>query len=114
MQVKITIRYIQEVVAEAFSLTPELLRSQRQCRTLCVPRHMAMWLAYELTDQKVNVIAREFGRDPSAMPYALRSINNLRHDRPEVAEAMDAIAARLSGLSADISEHTKTPTEWMQ
>jgi chromosomal replication initiator protein len=56
-----TVREIQEQTAEAFGISVEALVSPSRAGSLAWPRHVAMYLARELTDQTLPAIGREFG-----------------------------------------------------
>ncbi len=68
-----TIEVIQDAVCLHFSLTREELLSRSRAERLAWPRHLAMYLARELTDHSLPVIGREFaGRDHSTVLNACR------------------------------------------
>ncbi len=68
-----TIEVIQDAVCAHFSITREELLSRSRAERLAWPRHVAMYLARELTDHSLPVIGREFaGRDHSTVLNACR------------------------------------------
>jgi chromosomal replication initiator protein len=68
-----TIEVIQDAVCAHFSITRADLLSRSRAERLAWPRHMAMYLARELTDHSLPVIGREFGgRDHSTVLNACR------------------------------------------
>ena len=81
-QQKVTVERIQRRVAEFFSVTLEELRGKRRHRTIVLPRHLAMYLARELTEASLPEIGRSFGgRDHTTILHALDKIHShLQHD----------------------------------
>ena len=56
-----TVREIQERTAEAFGVSVEALVSSSRVGSVAWPRHVAMYLSRELTDQTLPAIGRAFG-----------------------------------------------------
>jgi len=74
-QQKITIERIQRRVAEFFGLAVEELRGKRRNRAIILPRHVAMFLARELTQASLPELGRAFGgRDHTTILHALQKV----------------------------------------
>jgi chromosomal replication initiator protein len=56
-----TIKSIQEAVAQLFGLSVEELRGESTRRIGAMPRHIAIYLARQLTDASLPAIGRHFG-----------------------------------------------------
>jgi chromosomal replication initiator protein len=68
-----TIAAIQDAICAYFSVTREELLSRSRAQRLAWPRHVAIYLARELTDHSLPVIGREFGgRDHSTVLNACK------------------------------------------
>ena len=68
-----TVTEIQERTAEAFGVSVEALVSASRAGNLAWPRHVAMYLSRELTDQTLPAIGRAFGgRDHTTVLHAYK------------------------------------------
>jgi chromosomal replication initiator protein len=68
-----SLREIQEYTCEAFGISLDDLLSQSRARPLAWPRHVAMYLARELTDATLPAIGRAFGgRNHTTVLHAYR------------------------------------------
>ena len=76
---RITIEEIQRRVAAHYNIKPAELSSNRRARAVVRPRHVAMYLAKQLTSRSLPEIGRKFGkRDHTTVMYAIRRIEELR------------------------------------
>ena len=76
---RITIEEIQRRVAAHYNIKPAELSSSRRAQTVVRPRHVAMYLAKQLTSRSLPEIGRKFGkRDHTTVMYAIRRIEELR------------------------------------
>jgi chromosomal replication initiator protein len=68
-----SIETIQDAICAHFAISRDELLSRSRAQRLAWPRHVAMYLARELTDHSLPVIGREFGgRDHSTVLNACR------------------------------------------
>ena len=82
-------------VCAAFGLSHAALISDRRHKTVAWPRHMAMFLIYELTGLTTPQIARQFGdRDHSSVGHALRRVSDRIDRDPEVRETIKNLRAK--------------------
>lgn len=73
----ITIEQIQKESAEHFAVKPEELKAKKRTKNVALPRHVAMYLARELTDASLPKIGEEFGgRDHTTVMHAHKKISN--------------------------------------
>lgn len=94
----ISIDNIQRVVAEFYSIGFGDLVSKRRTRNLVLPRHLAMYLAKELTNHSLPEIGRAFGgRDHSTVLHANRKIDSLLQESSEVNDAYKQLKRSLGG-----------------
>jgi chromosomal replication initiator protein len=91
-----SIETIQHAICKYFSLTRDELLSRSRAQRLAWPRHVAIYLARELTDHSLPVIGREFGgRDHSTVLNACkRAAAHLATD-PEAYRAIEQLTADL-------------------
>ena len=74
----ITIEDIQRKVAQHYKIKPAELSSNRRAQVVVRPRHVAMYLAKQLTTRSLPEIGRKFGkRDHTTVLYAIRRIEDL-------------------------------------
>ncbi|MDZ5254882.1 chromosomal replication initiator protein DnaA [Clostridium sp. LIBA-8841] len=78
----VTIKTIQESVANYYNLRIDDLKSQRRTRNIAYPRQIAMYLSRKLTDMSLPKIGEEFGgRDHTTVIHAYEKISeNLKTD----------------------------------
>jgi chromosomal replication initiator protein len=93
---RITVDDIQKAVSEHFGLKKEDLLSERRTRAVARPRQAAMYLAKQLTTRSLPDIGRRFGgRDHTTVLHAVRRIEELRGQDPQLAADIEAIARKL-------------------
>ncbi|EGT3616383.1 chromosomal replication initiator protein DnaA [Clostridium perfringens] len=78
----VTVKTIQESVANYYNLRVDDLKSQRRTRNIAYPRQIAMYLSRKLTDMSLPKIGEEFGgRDHTTVIHAYEKISeNLKTD----------------------------------
>ena len=78
----VTVKTIQESVANYYNLRIEDLKSKRRTRNIAYPRQIAMYLSRKLTDMSLPKIGEEFGgRDHTTVIHAYEKISeNLKTD----------------------------------
>jgi len=74
---KITMELIQKKVAEYFDIKPSDMKTKKRTRQVAYPRHVAMYLAREMTDMTLPEIGGYFGgRDHSTVIHAFGKIES--------------------------------------
>ncbi len=97
-QKQLSIRLIQEVVAEHFGLTVHDLKVRNRSRNLVFPRHVAMYLTRLLTESSFPVIGDEFGgRDHTTVLHACEKIAAEIQQDPQLANTVNILKKRLLG-----------------
>jgi hypothetical protein len=97
---------IQEIVGASYGVTVADIRSPRRVPKWVLPRHVAMYLAYELAPGvSLPQVARAFARfDHTSVMYAVRKIAT-------ALESDQALATQINLLRIAIKEEfAKTPT----
>lgn len=92
------VRQIQRTVAAYFDIAlADMLSSRRQKATI-MPRHVAMYLAKELTPFSLPEIGRKFGgKDHTTILHAVRKIAGLIAAGDPIAADVAAIRASFAG-----------------
>jgi chromosomal replication initiator protein len=95
---KVTVDQIQKTVAEHYGLKQADLISERRARAVARPRQVAMWLAKQITTRSLPDIGRRFGgRDHTTVLHAVRRIEALKAEDPQIARDTDALLRKLRG-----------------
>jgi len=93
---RITVDEIQKVVADYFKLKQADLLSERRTRAVARPRHVAMYLAKQLTTRSYPDIGRRFGgRDHTTVLHAVKRIEELKTTEPSLATDLETITRKL-------------------
>lgn len=94
----VTVRLIQEVVAEHYGLDPRDMVVRRRTQQIAFPRQVAMYLARELTDLSLPRIGQEFGgRDHTTVLHAHEKIANQLASDPELRQVVDFLRRKIGG-----------------
>ena len=92
----ITIEQIQSAVCEAFRVNLAELKGDKRTQDIVYPRHVAMYLARELTDVSLPKIGAKFGgRDHSSVIHAKDKITKLLVEDREAFNLVQDLTARI-------------------
>ncbi len=95
---RITVDDIQKATAEHYGMKQADLISERRNRAVARPRQAAMWLAKTLTTRSLPDIGRRFGgRDHTTVLHAVRRIEALRQEDPQLARDLEVLTRKLRG-----------------
>ena len=93
---RVTIEEIQNRVADYYSIRVSEMSSARRAQVVVRPRHVAMYLAKELTSRSLPEIGRRFGnRDHTTVLHAVRRIAGLREKDAQMAEDVEFLKRML-------------------
>jgi chromosomal replication initiator protein len=93
---EVSIRRIQDLVAERFSLDLAELTGDRRSQNIVYPRQVAMYLSRELTDSSLPKIGKEFGgRDHTTVIHATSKIARLIREDRSVYNLVQELTARI-------------------
>ncbi len=93
---RITIEDIQRRVAAHYNIKTAEMVSSRRARAVVGPRHVAMYLAKQLTTRSLPEIGRKFGgRDHTTVMYGIRRIEERRPKEPALDEDLDRLRRSL-------------------
>ena len=97
---RITIEEIQRRVAAHYNIKAAELSSSRRAQAVVRPRHVAMYLAKQLTSRSLPEIGRKFGkRDHTTVMYAIRRIEELKPNDPALEEDVEQLRRSLEDPS---------------
>lgn len=92
-----TVAVIQAEVADFFDVPAFEMRSNRRSKSLVHARHIAIYLARELTPKSLPEIGRLFGdRDHSTIIHAINRVKRLRESDPKLAADVATLRERLA------------------
>lgn len=75
---EITIEFIQQLVADHFSVPVDKLAGETRKRQIVIARQLSMYLAKNLTDKSLKSIGERFGgRDHSTVIYSCKTVQDL-------------------------------------
>ncbi|WP_150291633.1 chromosomal replication initiator protein DnaA [Sphingobium estronivorans] len=95
---RITVDEIQKVCAAHYKIDAAEMRSKRRARAVARPRQVAMYLAKKMTPRSLPEIGRIFGgRDHSTVIHAVRTIEELRQNNPDIDADIRALQRLLEG-----------------
>lgn len=95
---RITIDEIQRKVADHYNIRMTDMHSARRARNVARPRQVAMYLAKQLTSRSLPEIGRKFGgRDHTTVMHAVRKIDELMNEDPQIAQDVEVVRRALTG-----------------
>lgn len=75
---EITVEFIQELVAEHFSVPVEKLHHDTRKRNVVIARQLSMYLAKKMTNKSLKAIGETFGgRDHSTVIYSCKAVQDM-------------------------------------
>ena len=89
---RISIKRIQQKVADAFGVSSNQLTAHTRKRDVSFPRSVAMYFCKKLTSQSLRTIGLEFGgRDYSTVIHSCKKIESELGNDPELRKKVDTI-----------------------
>jgi|tagenome__1003787_1003787.scaffolds.fasta_scaffold20903991_1 chromosomal replication initiator protein len=93
---EVSIKRIQDLVADRFELTLDELCGEKRSQNIVYPRQVAMYLSRELTDSSLPKIGKEFGgRDHTTVIHATSKISRLIREDRSVYNLVQELTARV-------------------
>jgi chromosomal replication initiator protein len=93
---EVSIKRIQDLVADRFNLSLEELCGDRRSQNIVYPRQVAMYLSRELTDSSLPKIGKEFGgRDHTTVIHATSKIARMIKEDRSVYNLVQELTARV-------------------
>ncbi|NLG05933.1 MAG: chromosomal replication initiator protein DnaA, partial [Clostridia bacterium] len=80
---RVSVKFIQQKVAEVFQISPNQLSAHTRKRDVVLPRSVAMYLCKKWTKQSLRTIGLDFGgRDYSTVIHCFKKIESeMEHDQ---------------------------------
>jgi chromosomal replication initiator protein len=88
---------IQRAVCAHFHLRPSDLLSKDRHKTTAFARHVAMYLCKQKLPVSFPEVGRAFGKDHTTVMSAVRKVESLREQDPQVRAQLEAIEKKLAG-----------------
>lgn len=96
----ITVKTIQELVAEKYQIKLEDFAARKRTRSIAFPRQIAMYLSRQLTDLSLPKIGEEFGgRDHTTVIHACEKISQLMNEDENFATEIEELTNQLRSHS---------------
>jgi chromosomal replication initiator protein len=93
---QVTIKGIQETIAERFGLSLAELCGDKRSQNIVYPRQVAMYLSRELTDSSLPKIGKQFGgRDHTTVIHATSKIARMIREDRSVYNLVQELTARI-------------------
>jgi chromosomal replication initiator protein len=94
--VEVSIKRIQDLVADRFGLSLDELCGEKRSQNIVYPRQVAMYLSRELTDSSLPRIGKEFGgRDHTTVIHATQKVSRLIREDRSVYNLVQELTARV-------------------
>ncbi|PZS36619.1 MAG: hypothetical protein DLM58_01345 [Pseudonocardiales bacterium] len=90
-----SLRQIQELVADYYALGPGELLGRSRTRELSAARHLAIYLAHEITGASLRALGEAFQRDHTTVLYALRRVSADLGRDPCAVAALETLRRQL-------------------
>ena len=88
----ITVDLIQRRVAEHYSIRLSDLKARNRTKTIAFPRHVAMYLARQLTHAPLAEIGNAFGgKDHTTVIHAVDRVQTALHEDPKLRKTIEAL-----------------------
>jgi len=86
---ELSLSVIVDAVCKDFVISLSALMGKRRDAKIVKPRHIAMWLARNLTNRSTSSIGGFFFRDHATILNACQSVENLRDTNPDYRAETD-------------------------
>jgi chromosomal replication initiator protein len=93
---RVTLRGIIDATAAEFDIPAAQLTSQTRRKNVAEPRHAAMLLARQLTDNSLHTIGLSFGRDYSTVIHSIKRAEQMIELEPPFRAHIENLRAKLS------------------
>jgi chromosomal replication initiator protein len=93
---RVTLRGIIDATAAEFGIPAAQLTSQTRRKNVAEPRHAAMYLARQLTDNSLHTIGLAFGRDYSTVIHSVKRAEQMLESDAAFGACVEALRLRLA------------------
>lgn len=91
----IDIAYIQSKVADYYGINVGDLSSKNRSQKIVFPRHVAMYIARQMTDLSLIKIAESFNKDHSTVIHAIEKISALSEEDETIKDEVNSIIEKI-------------------
>jgi chromosomal replication initiator protein len=100
-QTNMSIDVIQRVVADHFSLLSSDIKGKKRSQTIVFPRHLAMFIAREITEFSTTEVGQSFGgRDHATVMHACQKIEERKRADPTLDSTIQNLIRMIKDTSA--------------
>ncbi len=93
----ITIEQIQKAVESYYDISHSSLIGSKRNKELMEPRHVAIWLTRELTDNTLADIGKKFGgRSHATVKHSIAWVDELKHDDRVFHDRLDLLRSQIT------------------
>ncbi|MBN1575156.1 MAG: chromosomal replication initiator protein DnaA [Chitinispirillaceae bacterium] len=97
---RISLKYLQQITADAFNLSPNQLSAHTRRRDVTLPRSVAMYLCKKWTKQSLRSIGLEFGgRDYSTVLHSFRKIETEMTENKELRRKVESLEKLIASIA---------------
>lgn len=94
----INVSLIIKIVAEYFNLSQDDIKSKKKSKTIVLPRHIAMYLAREMTEHSSTELGFAFGgKDHTAILSACKKVEERMLSEPSIQTAVSVLRDKIRG-----------------
>ena len=101
LQHNVTVDIVQRTVADYYNVSPNELKSKKRNRQIIYPRHLAMYIAREVTEASMTDLGLEFGgRDHTTVMHAISKIESRIHTDPTLEDIIQNLISKIKDASS--------------
>lgn len=96
----IAVEQIVQVVADYFDIRPQDILGSSRKKSFAIPRHIAQYLARQLTPLSLPRLGKIFGnKDHTSILHACQKVKTLLHEDPKLKNLINYLTKQLNGKS---------------
>ncbi|MBN1307413.1 MAG: chromosomal replication initiator protein DnaA, partial [Chitinispirillaceae bacterium] len=97
---RISVKFLQQITADAFNMGPNQLSAHTRRRDVTLPRSVAMYLCKKWTKQSLRSIGLEFGgRDYSTVLHSFKKIETDMADNEELRQKVESLEKLIASIT---------------
>ena len=101
LQQNVTVDIVQRTVADYYNVSPNELKSKKRTRQITYPRHLAMYIAREVTEASMTDLGLEFGgRDHTTVMHAISKIESRMRTDPTLEDIIQNLIGKIKDASS--------------
>lgn len=101
LQNNVTVDIVQRTVADYFNVSPNELKGKKRTRQVTYPRHLAMYIAREVTEASMTDLGLEFGgRDHTTVMHGISRIESRLRTDPTLEDIIQNLIGKIKEVSS--------------